>query len=329
RRMAEASAMSVEGVDLDVERDAEKLQAAFEAAVKGEAELAERVKAVAVAANEGKQAAISLAEAKDSYEGCTVDEAKDSLRRVAEAVCQKDETLAAAAKALADADRSAKKAEREMRAAELESEAAERELTAATYYVRVTGGWQETIDAVQGREGPTDAELSAAENAVSVARRAVELGAKARDADAKKAQADAHRGEADVRGTAAQSLRKAALATDDVLSDAVDSTTLSVVEGRLMTRTENRGLVPYHERSEGVRVKLAIHEATQLINRMNAFDSALIVAPQELWQGLDPENKRLAHQCAAELGVTIITAEATEGDLRAEPFAGEGKGDGQ
>ncbi len=318
--MAEACEISVEGVDLDVEADGEELQAAFEGAVERFAALDEQAKTAIKIHEEAGKASTALADAKAGYRGRTVDEASESdrlaeLRREAAAaeVADREDSLSIAKRALADAEHMIS--------------LADGSLTAAKAHSDLTSRWQASIEAATGCEPPSVTDLNDAEAAKGKARQAVEAGRLARDALAKQGQAAGHRGEAEIHAAAAESLRDAARATDDVLSDAVNSETLSVVEGRLMTRTDDRGLVPYHERSEGVRCKLAIAEATKLIKRQNAFDEAVIVAPQELWQGLDPDNQRLVHEYALELGVTILTAEATNGELRAETFSGGAKGD--
>ena len=86
-----------------------------------------------------------------------------------------------------------------------------------------------------------------------------------------------------------------------------------------MTRCE-RGTVPYGERSQGTRWRMALDEAVRRIRQLGMQREAFIAVPQEAWECLDPDNRRAVHEHACELGVMVMTAEAASGELRAEAF---------
>jgi hypothetical protein len=132
--------------------------------------------------------------------------------------------------------------------------------------------------------------FATASQAVTEARAAIEQGVLIREAREAKARADQFAGLASQLRADAERLRDAAKATDTVLSDAVASDTLWVEDGRLMVKHDARGKCPFGP------------------------------IPQHAYEGLDPDNRRLIHETARELRVNILTAEAANGELRAETY---------
>lgn len=110
-------------------------------------------------------------------------------------------------------------------------------------------------------------------------------------------------------------LRAAAHGTEGILLDAVRAVCADGMElrdGRLYVKTD-RGVELFSELSTGERWRLAIEIATKAVGA-----SGLLVVRQEAYEGLDPDNRRIVAEHARALKVVILTAEADDGDLRAE-----------
>lgn len=313
RREAEACIAAFADVDLEAESNEVTLDGAYRSAVEKDSALHAKAEAHGVAAERASEASENLAEAKASYGGPTTEEAEAAIGKAADD--------------LEDCTANVEELSAKLRAAERKLDGARAEhihqnsvMDATEQHLKLLAGWRVSIDALANFEAVDQAELTTAGEAVTKASEAVQLGARVREAATKVKAAEFDIAGAKAREKVAETYREAARATDDVLSSAVDSEALRVVEGRLMTHVEGRGDVLYHERSQGTRCRLAIDEAVKLIRRENAEGTALIVMPQELWDGLDPTNRREIDAYAKELAVTIITAEAADGELRAEEF---------
>lgn len=110
-------------------------------------------------------------------------------------------------------------------------------------------------------------------------------------------------------------LRAAAHGTEGIVLDAVRAVCADGMElrdGRLYITTD-RGVELFSELSTGERWRLAIEIATKAVGA-----SGLLVVRQEAYEGLDPGNRHLVSEHARAMGVVILTAEADDGDLRAE-----------
>lgn len=299
---------STEGVDLTGEDDAEKLQAELEAAIKAESALIERDEAAGKMAEAAHLAATQLAEAVKSYTGPTV---KDALAEQTEARLRLDEsanTLAAAQIAHNEARRRLDLAERATRAA-------------GEHHTAITG-WRQTIDSVQG-DRPTNDDINAAKHVVYNAREAVERGTRIRDAKKRTAAIETHKGRSQLHRETSEKLRAAGKATEKVLAKVVEADTLTLTAGRWMTEAPGRGPVPYHERSRGTKAAIALDLAARRGREMSPQGMVVIPFPQEVWEGLDPDNRSKLADQVKRLNVNLITAEAAAGDVRCEVYKGE------
>jgi len=152
---------------------------------------------------------------------------------------------------------------------------------------------------------------------VQAARAALEQAAVVRLAKEQASKAEQHEADAREHEKRAAELRDAAKGCDDVLSGAVSKFTkqLRVEAGRLVTKHWQRGDTYFAELSQGERWKLSLDIAIEAVGA-----NGLLSIPQDAWQDLDPENRRLIAEHVARRGVVILTAEATNGDLRASLF---------
>lgn len=172
---------------------------------------------------------------------------------------------------------------------------------------------QETVAAGE-LPAPTETELEEAAEAVMDARESIEAGAIARRAIEEQGREKQHAARAELASRRADSLREAAKRVDDVLSEQIATlgVPLEVRAGRLVTKSR-RGLTPFSELSEGERWRMALDIAIEAVG-----PRGLLSIPQVAWEGLDPDNRRLIREHVKGRGAVILTAEATDGPLRAE-----------
>lgn len=305
---------ATKGVDVTLESDSAKLQQSHETAVRDESRLKAQADGHAKAARAARLAQDQLDDAEASYSGPSLAVAGEQ-----EANCKG--LVEQAEKAVRDAEEHlrAAKALFETRRASYSTTITARKT--AEQHESMVKQWRDQI-AASIPEAPSAEALTAAASAVSTARLALEQGALIRQAIATLAEADKAKDEAKRQRQAAIMLREAGRGTDEVLSGVVSKlgTPLRVESGRLITTTE-RGKTFFDDLSAGQRAKLAVD-----IGIDAAGENAVIVFPQEKFEGLSPRNRRMVAERARERGALIITAVATDDEeLTAEVFEPEGE----
>lgn len=161
----------------------------------------------------------------------------------------------------------------------------------------------------------SEEELAALDAAKQAAIAAMKRGEVVQRAIMQTAQAGELNREAKVIANAAKQLRELAVSSDSVLENALKDQgfdSIRVYQGRLCVESD-RGLEPFAELSHGERWRLALDLAAQGL----AKGSVLPVC-QEAYESLDPENRQFVRMLAKERGIVLVSAEATDGDLRAE-----------
>lgn len=164
-------------------------------------------------------------------------------------------------------------------------------------------------------EPVTDAEIAHIEAAKNEAAQAMERGETIRRAQLQADQAARLAAESEDIAETAAKLRDLARSTDSILEQALVTAgfgSIKVYEGRLCVESD-RGLEPFSELSHGERWRYALDLAAAGLPK-----GSVLPVCQEAFESLDTENRRFVHNLAVERGLVIITAEATEGDLRAE-----------
>lgn len=164
---------------------------------------------------------------------------------------------------------------------------------------------------------PTDEAIKAAEQARDRAQVAVERGEVVRRAKLTLARAATLSESGQAEMDEAATIRDLARSTDQVLEQSlVDAgfSAIKVHDGRLCVESD-RGLEPFSDLSHGERWRLALELAAKGL----PVGSILPVC-QEAFESLDPSNRAAINAMAKTLGLVILTAEATEGDLRAEVY---------
>jgi energy-coupling factor transporter ATP-binding protein EcfA2 len=302
------------GVDLDDESDGTALQTELEEALKYETDLRTKADEAARSNKALEVAKTELANLEANSRLLTVEAAAEKLQTQLAARDLIDQQLAEAqARVIALKDQLATAATEVAKAIEVHHAAATQEKT--LQFLR------DYIAASTPQDIPTDDQINRAAVRVRMAREAIEQGALVRKAKLSLVKALEHDSLAKVLAQRAEWLRQAAQGTDDVLSDLVSrlTTDLRVEAGRLVCDTA-RGATYFSDLSHGERWKLAIDLA------VNTFPSdsehrPVLVIPQEAFEGLDPENRRLIHEHAIARHVTILTAEAGASDqIEAEMF---------
>ncbi len=156
-------------------------------------------------------------------------------------------------------------------------------------------------------EAATARQMRAQEDSTSWAQRtrAQEIEGKAAELE-DKADAAANRG---------AKLRQAAAATETVVIEvlATCDAGLTLRDGRLYLTTDRPHPELFTDLSHGERWRFALGVAVKALGKR-----AVLVARQEAWESLDPINRTEVAKLCREFCVTLYTAQADEGELRAE-----------
>lgn len=168
-------------------------------------------------------------------------------------------------------------------------------------------------------EAPTDADVEQLRREQETAREALAYAKQVNAARRTLAKAEEVKAQAVAMLDEAEQLRAIARSTDSVLESALEAagfTAIRVSEGRLCVPSDRAGgLEPYSELSHGERWALALDMAAKGIGR-----GGLLTVEQEAWESLDPDNREFVAGLARERELLILTAEAADGELRAEEY---------
>ena len=318
-----------DGIDLSAETDSEALQAALEDAIWAQSEITAKAQAAEEAKKRGEQAARNL-EAMSLRDRLTIEEvigreseARQELELAKSEIDVAEVGVREAEKRLASARAEVERRNGDRATAEIVLNAATEARVAREREDSLLAGWRQTVAHANATEVISPKQVADTEQRVTAARKAIEAGAVARAAKAKSAEARKHAEDAKVHRRAADSLREAAKSTDEVLSAAVNSTTMKVRAGRLITQHPTRGEVFFSERSVGTRWRIAMEEIVRRIRQTNPGRTAIISVCQECWEGMDVGNRLAVHNLALELGVAVYTAESVGDELAAVPYKPE------
>lgn len=288
--------------DVNGECDAAVLNQRLKSAIQREATLKSDREAALKASDAAQVARDQLADAEASYTGLTVQDAAS------------DES--AAAQNAEAAEVAVRKAEEQLRRARHEADLRRQELAsaiavrkAAESHERSMNAWRQQLDAVLP-VGPTDAELAEAAAVVAECNAACDRGVLIRKAKEQLAEAEKHMAAGSAHRKRSLQLRDAAKGTDDVLSGVIAASgqKLRVEGGRLVLETR-RGKTFFHELSAGERARISIDIG---IDAMPATKPGVIIVSQEIWEGLDPQNRDALAGHIATSPVGLMTAEASD-----------------
>lgn len=304
----DAEERAAAGVDLDAPSDERELAQAHEDAVSESVELATIAKETGVRL---AQAAEARAKLEAQPTGITPARAEQAVEERKAAVA---ESLALCERLAADL-RQAQQAGQERAQALLEAEgalAAVRQRDAALEALRAT------VAAAEGAMPVSDVDLGKARDRVEAARAALHTGKAVREARARLEVAARLRAQRDALQADAEMLRKAAAATEGVLAAVLEREGVKGLTwraGRMVTEYPGRGEVYFGELSPGERTRAGLR-----IQIEHAESCRGLVIPQEVWANLSPGGiEQVAGLIAEhEKDVLVLTAQASEGPLRAE-----------
>lgn len=200
------------------------------------------------------------------------------------------------------------------------------QLTDAATLEASLAGWKQSIDQAANLESPTPEELKAVTDEIASIEVDIKSSGIIERAIEQAKQADQSQTLAQENADKAASLRDAAKATDEILSRIVSENggDIKVVTGddgklRLAVQHQKRGEVYLSELSKGEKLKLvlpiAINSAIRRITPERPY--AVMVIPQELWEGLQPANRAIVRDLLSGSNVVAITAECADGPLEA------------
>jgi len=285
--------------------DEAALLAEMQAASADQARLLSAAEAANRAAEDRDAAEQALDNAEENYKGPPLDETQKAADDAAEELGGAEEEMERLKEQL-------RKAEELVANRNTEYKLRDAALEAARQHERDIAHWRKSLTDAAALESPSPEDLTIAQDRVTRATDALGTAAAGRQAAEKRRRAAEEEAKAEVFAREATRFRDGAKAVDNVLSNAVACPELRVQAGRLVMDT-TRGVTPLAELSTGERWAIALSIAARTVG-----PGGLIPVSQEAWQALQPANKAKVAALAQQLEVWIVTAEVTDGPLKAE-----------
>jgi hypothetical protein len=317
RSRAESCRKATEGVDLDGECRADVLQQELESAIAARAKLEADDAAADRTIRAGTEATLALDRARSDYTGPTPEEAQQQLDAAEGDIVTAEAAVRMAQAALAEA-------RERLRGADAVRQRCKQAKESADQHARLAAQWQEQIVAGAKVERIPAGQLVEAAQAVNRARERLQQGAIIERAKAQLNEADDYRKIAERHRERAEKLRAAGQGVDGVLSDLVAKSgvplRVEIVDHRMrLVLDTKRGRTCFGELSDGERWRVALDIAIQAVGR-----GGELTIPQYAWEGLDPTAREAIAEQLRKAGVLAYTAEAADGELRAEIFEHNG-----
>lgn len=308
-----AERQQAEGVDVSAPDDAVELGGALQDAIAARAKIVEQVAAAdraAIAVNEAQQRREKLPPAPD-------------IAKLEQVLEEKARAHVAAEHVTAQARAALRMAEEAEATAHFAVNDAANEVSRARRELSVRAELDRTIAEAADIDRPSEADVRAAERAVADAQAALNLGARVRLAKQALTRAEEQAQLAKQAEQAAKSMRAAAAETGSVLSNAIariPGCPLRVAydddgNARLVTKTDRSESELFDDLSDGQRWRLSIEIA--------AAQGKLLVLDQAAWGELSDGTRTQIDAMARERGCYILTAQADDGELRAQAWNAE------
>jgi len=236
--------------------------------------------------------------------------AKEARTKVTEALAR----VTAARQAVHDAQMALQKASSDAQEADLLEAAALR-------HEKMTATWKQQITAAIPEAVSDDTMIDLGQKR-GEATKALQVGMEA--ARAKKARDEAHEiaRQALLVLERAKRLRDLAIHADQPLEDVLNESgaAIRIVEGRMCVPNPARtgGIEAFDELSHGERWSVALDLSAHGLGA-----GGLLTVNQEAWESLDPEHREMVNKLAKDRKLTIVSAEATAGELRSEVYEGK------
>lgn len=299
----ETSRRAAEGIDVSQPCDAQALQHELEQSIRASQALETQAAEQRKKKTEYQVSQTQLKFAQESYTGFSVEVASNSAR----IALKEFDGQTAVVETLQEQLRVAIETRVRLRTI---SDAADKMLQEAKAHESQISQLSQIIASGEPELVPEVSIASAAEN-VSKARLALETGIKVRTAKQQLLEASESDKQARILEQEAEALRNSAQATDSVLSAAVErlNSPLRVRNGRLVLKTKRSDHELFQDLSLGQRTRVVVDIA---INAVGI--GGLIVCPQELWDGLDPQNRDAVNEQVSGTGVWIVSAQVGSGE---------------
>lgn len=305
-----------DGVNLEDPCDQDQLQQALADAVSAHSAMVERSRAADDAVLAHHAAQDKLQEMRAGYDGPSLPDAEEAYRLA-------NESRHAAAQAVQDLEVKLADAKRDLDAKTESSEKSHEVIERVRSHEESLREFQEIVDAGLPADAPKAGDIADAQEAVNRATTALSHAGKVREAREAKQRADQHAARSTEAQEAGERFRDAAASTQDVLTDSIgriENCPLRVQidqdgDARLVLATDRSDAEPFDDLSDG--------ERWDTILPLCASRNRLIVLPQAAWGELAPETRARIHRLAQQIGCYVLTAQADDGELRAELYRPE------
>lgn len=286
------------GLNIRTPAKVSDVREAHEECVRAQQRMEQRIATANKHAQDVAQARKQIDLLRSSYDGPTVDEAQAA-----------SDSAAAKAKAAYEA---MVEAERQYKAASAASTEATNVLTRAKDHAAAVA-LAEGVLKQTTIEPPSRMEIEQVNEAVEKTSDLLEKAILANEGKEMVEEAEKKNFEADRKIRMATEIRDAAKSAETILAETLRLTHIRVIDGRLVTSTDRDENELFAELSHGERAILAIREAAKYVP-----PHGLCSVSQEIWGGISQTNKELIRQEARRLGIVILAAEVTDGELAAE-----------
>lgn len=305
-----AERQQAEGVDVSAPDDAVELGGALQDAIAARAKIVEQVAAAGRAARLAGEARIRRDELPEPRSIAALQiNVENAVRECQDAIAAVELARAALSEA-----------EKRQTAAQYAKRFADETLSQALQENTIRDELDRTIAVAADIDCPSDADVFYAEKAVADAQAAIDRGARVRLAKQALTLAEEQAQLAKQAEQAAKSMRAAAAETGSVLSNAIariPGCPLRVAydddgNARLVTKTDRSESELFDDLSDGQRWRLSIEIA--------AAHGKLLVLDQAAWGELSDGTRTQIDAMARERGCYILTAQADDGELRAQAW---------
>lgn len=294
-----------EGIDLEAPHDADALQNELETAVSKLSAEKQRARDASTTLENASEARRRIVTRKADYGGLTVGDAAKALGTI-------DGELSGKRKILSDKQQELDAAIVAVEDVVHRRDLADSELVRAQEYAEMMAEWEFTVEAAEGVEPPMNSTMELLNFKVVKSRLAIETGVRVRDALERVGVVDLLNVQRKQASLNAERLRDAAHGTEDILSRLVAEMggpfTVNK-EFRLVVEHPKRGATFFAELSHGERWKLGLDVAIEAFGREGR--PGLLAIPQEAWESLDADNRRLIAEHIEGSDLAVITAEAS------------------
>lgn len=294
-----------EGIDVDVDHDADELQAALELSLSNLAAEKQRADTATTLIAASAKARSNLEKCKAEYDGPAIGDAAEALGIIDSEVLTQQQHIDDIRQKLVAATEGLKTIEHRR-------ELADSALYRAQEHAELIAGWEESVKAAENVEPTDDDTVITLAHRVDLARDAIETGVRVRDAIERQRVAELLAEQMKLATLNSSRLRDAAHGIEDVLSRLVAEMGGPFTvdkEFRLVVQHPKRGATYFGELSQGERWDLAIDVVIEAFKRIGR--RGLLAIPQPAWEGLDADNQQRIANHIKDTDLAIITGEAS------------------